>query len=564
MARSKGLKGIGWGLALLASGGLSGCGSSDEPPASDAGGPRLGGRLVVGVQQEPERLSDILSATATTDLVCNLLFAKFVRYDASLNLLPDLIEELPTEGNGGIAPDHLTYTYRIRSGVRWHDGTPLTSADVEFTYGIITNPDVMVESREGWDVVESVDAPDPQTISFHLKEPYPDFVSETFLEESILPKHLLAGVAPAEFHLSEFHRAPVGSGPFVFKEWVPGSHISLVRNDAYYGEGPYLDEIVFKFVPDENALLVQLKTGEIDLYDNANLTFVDQAGDIPDVKAYATATLMYEHLDLNNENPILEDQRVRQALGYATNREEIVTSVYRGWAEAAALDEHPSSRYFNAAAASVMRYDPLRARQLLRAAGWSDEDGDGILEKDRRDLVLTISTTAGNPDREKTEIVLQTQYRDVGIDLRIKNYNATVLYGSYEDGGILKRGKFDIAMYAWLSSPEPATKRALYAADSVPPNGQNHPRIRNEQLTELLDAGAREIDPATRVRIYHHVSDILAEEIPVIPLFWYTTVDLCTASLQNYRPNPTQSSDTWNANTWYLMDSGVGQTLSSR
>ncbi len=564
MACSKGLQGIVWGLTLLAGGGLPGCGSSDEQPASGAGGPRLGGRLVVGVQQEPERLSDILSATATTDLVCNLLFAKFVRYDASLNLLPDLIEELPTEGNGGIAPDHLTYTYRIRSGVRWHDGTPLTSADVEFTYGVITNPDVIVESREGWDVVESVDAPDPQTISFHLREPYPDFVSETFLEESILPKHLLSGVAPAEFHLSEFHRAPVGSGAFVFKEWVPGSHISLVRNDAYYGEGPYLDEIVFKFVPDENALLVQLKTGEIDLYDNANLTFVDQAADIPDVKAYATATLMYEHLDLNNEHPILEDQRVRQALAYATNREEIVVNVYRGWAEAAALDEHPSSRYFNADAASVMRHDPLRARQLLRAAGWTDENGDGILEKDGRDLVLTITATAGNPDREKTEMVLQTQYRDVGIDLRIRNYNATVLYGSYEDGGILKRGKFDIAMYAWLSSPEPATKRALYSADSVPPNGQNHPRIRNDQLTELLDAGAREIDPATRVRIYHHVSDILAEEIPVIPLFWYTTVDLCTASLQNYRPNPTQSSDTWNANTWYLMDSGVGPSLSSR
>jgi peptide/nickel transport system substrate-binding protein len=245
---------------------------------------------------------------------------------------------------------------------------------------------------------------------------------------------------------------------------------------------------------------------------------------------------------------------VRRALAYATNKAEVTTQVYRGWARVAALDEHPSSKYFNPAAASLMGYDPLRARQLLREAGWVDSDGDGILEKNGRDLVLTISATAGNPDREKTELVLQKQYRAVGIDLRVKNHNATVLYGSYEDGGILKRGKFDIAMYAWLSSPEPATKKSLYGADNIPPEGQNHPRIRHAQLTALLERAASEVDPDTRLRLYYRVSDILIEEMPVIPLFWYTTVDLCDAKLQNYRPNPTQSADTWNANTWYLID----------
>jgi peptide/nickel transport system substrate-binding protein len=547
---------------------VSGCGSegrgSDAQSVPAARAPRSGGRLVIGVQQEPERLSDILNATATTDLVCNLLFAKFVRYDADLNLVPDMIEYIPTPGNGGISTDHLTYIYRLREGLRWHDGTALTSADVAFTYDIIMDDEIIVESREGWDVVESVETPDSRTVVFHLKNPYPDFVSETFLEESVLPRHLLSDIAPAKFHLSEFHRAPVGSGSFVFKEWAPGSHIVLTRNDAYYGEGPYLDEIVIKFVPDENALLVQLKTGEIDVYDNANLTFVDQASGIPNVKTYATPTLMYEHLDLNTENPILEDRRVRKALGFATNRDEIVKSVYRGWARVASLDEHPSSRYFNAAAAAAVRYDPLQARKLLREAGWVDHDGDGILDNGGRALALTLTATAGNPDREKTEILLQSQYRDIGIDLKIRNYNPTVLYGSYEDGGVLKRGKFDIAMYAWLSSPEPATKSALYASGSVPPNGQNHPRIRHDQLTDLLERGAREVDPETRVQLYHRASDILVEEVPVIPLFWYTTVDLCVVSLHNYRPNPTQSSDAWNANTWYLADSVVSRALSSR
>jgi peptide/nickel transport system substrate-binding protein len=538
---------------------LIGCGSEGE-----AGGragatgehelatDRLGGRVVIGVQQEPERLSEILNATATTNLVCNLIFAKFVKYDDDLNLLPDLIEAIPSVENGGISADHLTYTYRLRSDARWHDGTPLTSDDVRYTYGIIMHPNVGVESREGWDVIESIETPDAQTVVFHLSRPYPDFVSETFLDEAVLPRHLLADVEPAAFHLAAYHRSPVGSGPFVFVEWVPGSHILLTKNDVYHGVGPYLDEIVVKFVPDENSLLVQLKTGEIDLYDNANLTFLEAARGIPNTEVYETPTMMYEHLDLNTEHPVLRDSRVRRALAYATDRREITEQIYRGVMREALLDEHPSSKYFNAEAASTVRHDPLEARRLLRDAGWIDRDGDGIREKDGQDLTLEISATAGNPDRENSEVVLQRQYRRVGVDLRIKNYKATTLYGSYEDGGILKRGKFDIAMYAWLSSPEPATKKTLYGMDNVPPNGQNHPRIRNAHLTELLERGASELDAKTRVGLYHRAADILVEEMPVIPLFWYTTVDLCHAKLRNYRPNPTQSSDTWNANTWYV------------
>jgi len=519
---------------------------------------------VIGVQQEPERLSEILNATATTNLVCNLIFAKFVKYDDQLNLLPDLIEVLPTAENGGISSDHLAYTYRLRADASWHDGIPVTSDDVRFTYEIIMDPDVAVESREGWDVVESLETPDAKTVVFHLKQPYPDFVSETFLDEAVLPRHLLSDIARSEFHLSDYHRAPVGSGPFVFKEWMSGSHIVLARNENYYGEGPYLDEVIVKFVPDENALLVQLKTGEVDVFDNANLTFLDEAQAIDNIKLYSTPTMMYEHMDLNTENSILSDARVRRALGFATNREEITTHVYQSWMEEALLDEHPSSKYFSSVAAASVTYDPMAARRLLRDAGWVDGNSDGILEKEGRSLSLTITATAGNPDREKTELVLQKQFRDVGVDLRIKNYNATVLYGSYEDGGILKQGKFDIAMYAWLSSPQPGTKTTLYGVDNIPPNGQNHPRIRNKELSDLLDRASSEVDDETRVKLYHRASDILVDEMPVIPLFWYTTVDLCDGRLQNYKPNPTQSSDSWNANTWYLSDSPGGASLSSR
>ncbi len=552
------------GFAYLIAG-LGGC-SSDNTAAGTPGAgnpasgaqsaeqPRYGGRLVIGVQQEPERLSEILNATVTNNLVCNLIFSKFVKYDDEMRLIPDLITEIPTVENGGIAADFLTYTYHLRQNARWHDGKPVTSGDVKFTYEIIMDPGVSVESREGWDIIDAVKTPDTHTVVFHLKQPYPDFVAETFYDESVLPAHILREQKGEKFHISPYHHRPVGCGPFKVEKWVKGSHLELVRNEHYYGEGPYLDGIIFKFIANENTMLVQLKTGEIDLFDNISSEFIDQAATIANARVFSTPTLMYEHLDLNMENAILRDKRVRQAIAFATDKDVVAEQVYRGFAQVAQLDEHPSSKYFDPGAAAGARYDPVQARRLLRDSGWIDTDGDGIREKDGRDLALTISATTGNPNRERTQLVLQEQFRAVGIDLRIKNFNATVLYGSYEDGGILKRGKFDIAMYAWLSSPEPATKEALYGSHNIPPNGQNHPRIRHAELTRLLEEGAREVDEAERIRIYRRVEQILVEEVPVIPLFWYTAVDVCTRDLKNYRPNPTQSADTWNANTWYLAD----------
>jgi peptide/nickel transport system substrate-binding protein len=314
--------------------------------------------------------------------------------------------------------------------------------------------------------------------------------------------------------------------------------------------------VVFKFIPDENALLVQLEAGAIEVYDNADVSFLPRLRTIPGIGVHLTPTMMYEHIDLNTEGEILGDRRVRQALNFATDRNAIAEIAYDSLVDPAVLDEYPTSKYFNAAAAGLVEYDPVRARRLLRDAGWVDGNGDGILERNGKDLVLDICTTSGRLNRERTEIVLRDQYREVGIDLKVRNYNPTVFAAPYDENGILKRGRFDLAMYAWLSSPEPATKEDLYSLRKIPPEGQNHPRFRHERLTALLEQGAQEIDERRRVAIYHEIAAILVEEVPVIPLFWSTTVDACSERLKNYRPNPTQSSDTWNANTWYVLPGG--------
>ncbi len=538
----------------------SGCGNGDDSGARRGGDVavegslpvRQGGRLVIGMQQEPEILNEAVNSMVVGIYVCNMIFSKFVKHDDNMKLIPDLITEIPTVENGGISEDYLTYTYHLRDDAIWHDGLPVTSGDVEFSCRLMMHPDINVETRQGWDIVESVETPDPQTVIFHLSEVYANFTGDCFYDESVMPKHLLEGKLGPDFQALPFHRSPVGSGPFIFHEWVPGSHLTVKANRDYYGEGPYLDEIVIVFIPDGNALLMQLETGSVMGIDNAPNMLLDFLGGIAGVRVYRNAALFNEHLDLNFEGPILGDRDVRKALARAIDREEISQKIYGGVWIPAWGDEHPSSPYYTGTGKESLSLDRDLSRRILGGAGWVDRDGDGIREKNGKPLRVEISTTTGRLNRERTELVLQKQLREVGFDLVIKNYHPTVMFGSYDEGGILKKGKFDLALYAFLAPPDPSTKDGSYSEDFIPPAGQNYSRIRNRRLTELLDRGGKTVSFDERKRIYDEVADIVLDELPIIPLLWVTQLDAMPLSLKGYRPNPTQSGDTWNVSEWWL------------
>ncbi|HER43403.1 MAG TPA: peptide ABC transporter substrate-binding protein, partial [Candidatus Eisenbacteria bacterium] len=359
-------------------GGNGGEGARRADGGREESGPRRGGRLVIGMQQEPEILNEAVNTMVAGVYVCNLVFSKFVKHDDRMELVPDLIAEIPTVENGGISGDHLTYTYHLRPDALWHDGRPVTSADVEFTYRVMMHPDINVETRQGWDVIDRVETPDPHTVVFHLSEVYANFVGDCFYDESVLPEHLLGEFIGPGFQGARFHREPVGSGPFVFREWSAGSHITLAANRDYYGEGPYLDEIVIVFVPDGNALLVRLETGEIMGIDNAPNMLLGVMESIPDVTVHRNPALFNEHIDLNCENETLSDARVRRAIAKAIDREELSEKIYDGVWLPAYGDEHPKSPYYSEYPREHLAHDPVGAAELLSKAGWIDRDGDGV------------------------------------------------------------------------------------------------------------------------------------------------------------------------------------------
>ncbi len=539
--------------ALLASCLLTlSCTPGNAPDAPTAAArPDRGNEIVIGIQQEPDKLNSMLNAMVYGTYINQTIQGYFAKFDEHMELVPDLIEEVPTLANGGLSADGLRIEYKLRQGVTWHDGHPFTAADVVFTADCMMDDRHPVESRLPYERIERIETPDDHTVIFHLDEPYAPFVTELLVGGHLMPKHLLEEHVGLEFSRAPWHRAPIGLGPFKFKEWKTGSSLTVVRNETYWRGPAPLEKIVFRFIPDSNTLFLELQAGGIDLMDSADTDKHERLQTLPGVSVTVTPSLSWEHLDLNHEDPVLADPRVRRAIQLAIDREQISQGVYDGLWPPALGDMSPELPWFNPTVRDSVRHDPAAARAELEAAGWLP-GSDGVRMKGGERLTLSISTTAGRQLRVMTEEVLQQQFRDVGIELVIQNHQSTVLFAPFEGNGVLKRGRYQLGMYAWITSPDPNRHNLYHSSRCPPPSGQNHPRYRNARMDELLEAGLREIDPAERKVIYDEVQQLIATDIPMTPLVWRASIDAFDSRLQGYKPNPTQVGDTWNAWEWSL------------
>jgi len=546
------LVGIG-GVALLTIGLPVALTRGAAAPAPAA--PRPGGVLVLGMPQEPDLLNPILSRMRSSNYVAQMIFSYLARTDETGRLVPDLAEAIPDRSNGGIAPDGRTITYRLRRDARWHDGAPVTSADVKFTYDRIIDPEAGAATRHGWQEVQAVEAADPWTVVFRLAAPRAAFIADAFVDEPVLPEHLLRDLSGATFRAAPFHRRPVGSGPFQLESWESGSRLVLRANPAHHGDGPYLDRIVIRFVPDPAALEAQLATGEIHGFDGAEPTAALRIASLPGVTLHRTAGAVFEHLDLNCARPPLDDARVRRALALAIDRRQIARAVYDGVWTPAFADEPVASRFYDPELERLGAADPAEGERLLDKAGWRDADGDGMRERGGRRFELVLTTTAGRPDRERTALLIRDQLKAIGVALAIRPVDPTLFFSSAADGGILQGGDFDLALFAWTAPPDPSVKEAIYSGDFLPPKGQNVTRFQDADVTGLLRRAGAELDASERQELYRRAGRRVAELAPSIPLVWRTQLDPMTAQLRGFRPNPTSSGNSWNAGSWWLLPS---------
>jgi peptide/nickel transport system substrate-binding protein len=438
-------------------------------------------------------------------------------FDEKNNPVPQLVKEMPSLENGGISEDGKTLTLKLREDLVWSDGTPLTADDFIFTYEMNISPKNAVSSVSPYDKIVKMEAPDPQTLVMTFKEPYAPWMGQ--LWHGILPKHILQPVFDKDGTLdkAEWSRAPtVGCGPFTFAEWESGSFARFVANDKYWLGKPKLDEIFMRFVPDDASQIAALKAGDGDLG-----TFFSYS-DMPDLEK-AGVTLIstnsgynegfYFLLNPEKGHPALQDVKVRQALAYATDRAKLSKDLLLGKTQPAATmwDNTP----YVDPSLTPYPYDPEKAKALLEEAGWVDANGDGVREKDGKDLMLTYGTTT-REIRKDTQAVIQQELAAVGIKVELQNFDSDIFFGSYGEGGPAATGQLDIFEYSTsIAFPDPDSLDFL--CSEIPsdekPSGTNWSGWCDPELDALFQKQTTQVDFKARQQTFFEISKMIFDKV---------------------------------------------------
>ncbi len=459
---------------------------------SNAAAARPADELAIGITQFPSTLHPSIDTMAAKSYTLAMTRRPITTFDAGWHLVCMLCTELPTIENGLAVPVALPgggrgirVTYTLQPRARWGDGVPVTTEDVRFTWEVGRHKQSGLANAELYRRITAVEVKDDKTFTFVMDKLDFDYAAVNDFE--VLPAHLerAAFADPAQYRLHTLYDTDPANpglyfGPYRITEVAPGSHVVLDRNPTWWGKPPAFRRIVVWTVENTAALEANLLAGGLDMVAgelgfslDQGLAFEKRHGDRFTV--LFKPSLGYEHVDLNLDNPILSDRRVRQALLYGIDREAISRQLFAGRQPVAESFVSPLDWVFTADVPHYP-YDPARARALLDAAGWR---GDGIRRNAAGErLSLELSTTAGNRIRELVEQVLQSQWREIGIDIRLKNLPPRVLFGE----SLVKRN-FTMALFAWISAPE-NVPRSMLRSDEIPSaanglNGENFTGFRN-------------------------------------------------------------------------------------
>ncbi len=503
----------------------------------------------IGLYEEPDSLNPVISSMAFASDAFQLEYDGLIRYDAHAHPVPDLAREIPTLQNGGISRDGKTLTFHLMPGAKWHDGVPLTSADVVFTWHALMNPANNNPTRIGYDRITAIDAPDPLTVRIHFSAPYPPalYLFKDLNQGSILPKHLLDHYA--DLNRVRFNAEPVGSGPYIFKGWSHGSEMRFDANPHYFRGAPHIAHVVLKFIRDQNTMLSELRSHEIDVYYDVPPIQLDQVKGIEGVGLATTSTLHWEHIAFNTRRPPLDDVLVRRALCYATDLQALHEKVYRGLGTIGPVEFNPDFEWADKAI-KPYPFDPKKAEALLESAGWKPGPG-GIRQKNGKPLAITISTVAGVKNREQIEVLLQSWWREIGVDASVKNFPAATLFAPAAAGGMLYGGKTDVSLFTWQNTTPDPDDESFMGPDRLPPEGQNVTFYANAEIGRLIKAGLATYDPAKRHAAYDGIQKILIDEVPEYVLDWLPETDAFNTDVKGVQPVPV-GSDLWNIADWRI------------
>jgi peptide/nickel transport system substrate-binding protein len=522
-------------------------------------------QLTIGISQFPVTLNPDIDAVAAKSYVLGFALRPFTVFDANWKTVCLLCTELPSFENGKAVkttlPDGKTgvdLTYTIRPNAVWGDGTPVTTDDVKFTYEFGRNPQSAVANAELYREILGIDVKDDKTFTLHW-----DRLSYNYAaidDFQLLPAHLerAAFVDPAQYKVRSLYATDptnpgLYNGPYRISEFVSGSHIVLEPNPHWDGPAPYFKRIIVRAIENTAALEANLLSGTIDMIagevglplDEA-LAFDKRHGS--EFNIIYKPGLTFEHVDCNLDNPVLADVRVRRALLLALDRETLTKTVFAGKQAVANSFVEPQDAGFTD---DVPKYafDPAKAKQWLEDAGWHAQADGSRKNANGQTLSFELTTTAGNRSRELVEQVLQSQWKAIGVDIRIHNEPARVLFGE-----TLKHRHFDLAMYAWMSAPE-NSPRSIFRSNEVPDeannfSGENISDYKSPEMDHIIDTLEVELDPDKRKTMWAQAQQLYATDLPSLPLYFRSDAFILPKWLTGVRPTGNQYPTTLWVTDW--------------
>lgn len=461
-----------------------------------------------------------------------------------MEYIPRLVQRVPTVSNAGVTmtAGKMAVTWRLKPGLKWSDGQPVTSADAAFTHKAMIDPTFRVDSRPGWPLIDSIRTPDSQTVAVTFSTPYTAYVD---LFRYLLPKHILEGKDLNTY--SPYNRSPVTTAPFIVERWVPGQFLITVANPNYRGAArgqPHIKRITWRFVRDANTRINMLRTGEAQIAWGLPFDQIKPLQAVQGINVIVHPLNAWMHFDFNLRKPIFQDAKLRQAVAYAIDKEAIVNQVLGGLGKAAGAPITPLSWAHNPNAYSQYKFDQAKARALLAEAGWRPGP-DGIMQKDGRSLVFNNCHNLGDATQERVQQVIQAMLRQVGMNMEIRNYAPTVY------GEIRFRGECDTLFHRWIVPATPGLAR-FYASDAMPPNGLNQVFYVNKEFDEVIKEAESTVERTRAKTLFFRAQEILAQDLPTIPIYYMVAAQATSSRLTGLTGNPTNDSDGWNMEEWVL------------
>lgn len=495
---------------------------TDDKPA-ESGEPKQGGTLTVGTFSDIVSVNPIFVQDTASGDAEQFLYAKLFDYDKEGNVVaePWSLAAEPMK----ISEDGLTYEVKLKDNLKWSDGQPITADDVKFTLETIMNPETGSPAISNFDKVSKIEVADAQNLKITMKQVYAPF--KYSLAAEIAPQHVLKDIKVTEMQKNSYGTDPaktVTSGPWKWTEWKQKEYLKFDANPDYWGPKPNISTVVYKIYADQNTEVQALIKGDIDLVSGVPVTQLDAVKKIDSINVASLPGPQYEFVGLNRKPENFKDkfvpwegQKTRQAMAYAVNRQGMVDNVLKGVGQLMNAPFMPNSWADPGDAAVNYQFDPEKAKQLLAEEGWK-AGSDGILVKDGHRFSFELQYNSGNSRREQVSLVMQQNFKDVGIEMIPK----AIDFAAWNEQN-LTPGKFNAILLGWsLNSPDPDGE-STFSSKFFAPTGQNMVFYKNDKLDKLWEEGTKVVDQEKRKEVYKEIATEISTDLPYIFLYQYGT-----------------------------------------